>query len=112
MAWTTPYSAGRCRATSWSRTRPRSWHDVPDALELDPSFRLSPVDYGDVCLNYDKAWFKDHNLAPPDDLLALTEPEYRALTVVENPATSSPGLRPSSWPPSGAMARAGVTYRT
>jgi thiamine transport system substrate-binding protein len=65
---------------------------VPDPLKLDPTFRMSPVDYGDVCLNYDKAWFEGHNLAPPDDLPALTAPAYKALTVVENAATSSPGL--------------------
>ncbi len=66
--------------------------DVPDRLELDPEFRMLPVDYGDVCLNYDKAWFDEHGLAPPADLTDLTRPEYKALTVVENPATSSPGL--------------------
>ena len=66
--------------------------DVADGLKLDPTFRMLPVDYGDVCLNYDKAWFEEHELAPPDDLPALTQPEYRGLTVVENPATSSPGL--------------------
>jgi thiamine transport system substrate-binding protein len=66
--------------------------DIPDALELDPGFRMLPVDFGDVCLNYDKAWFDEHNLAPPGDLQDLTRPEYKGLTVVENPATSSPGL--------------------
>jgi thiamine transport system substrate-binding protein len=66
--------------------------DVADELELDSQHRLLPVDYGDVCLNYDKAWFADHNLAPPGGLDALTDPTYRGLTVVENPATSSPGL--------------------
>ena len=66
--------------------------DVADGLKLDPTFRMLPVDYGDVCLNYDKAWFEEHELAPPDDLPALTQPEYRGLTVVSNPATSSPGL--------------------
>jgi thiamine transport system substrate-binding protein len=66
--------------------------DIPDTLELDPSHRMLPVDYGDVCLNYDKAWFTENDLAPPADLPALTEPEYEGLTVVENPATSSPGL--------------------
>jgi thiamine transport system substrate-binding protein len=65
---------------------------VPDDLELDPTFRLLPVDYGDVCLNYDKAWFEDHNLAPPGDIPDLIEPQYKGLVVVENPATSSPGL--------------------
>lgn len=66
--------------------------NLPDDLELDPTFRMLPVDYGDVCLNYDKAWFEEHGLAPPNDLVVLTQPDYRALTVVENPASSSPGL--------------------
>jgi thiamine transport system substrate-binding protein len=66
--------------------------EIADDLKLDPSFRMSPVDYGDVCLNYDKGWFADHDLAPPYDLPDLLLPEYRGLTVVESPATSSPGL--------------------
>jgi thiamine transport system substrate-binding protein len=66
--------------------------EVPDKLELDPQHRLLPVDYGDVCLNYDKAWFATRGIKPPADLSALTEPTYKGLTVVENPATSSPGL--------------------
>jgi len=66
--------------------------DIPDALKLDEQNRLLPVDYGDVCLNYDKAWFKDKGLDPPANLEALIKPEYKGLTVVENPATSSPGL--------------------
>jgi thiamine transport system substrate-binding protein len=66
--------------------------DIPDGLKLDSTFRLSPVDYGDVCLNYDKAWFRDRGLTPPADLTDLTEVKYKGLTVVENPATSSPGL--------------------
>jgi thiamine transport system substrate-binding protein len=66
--------------------------DVPSDLQLDASFRMLPVDYGDVCLNYDKAWFQDQALSPPADLADLTRPEYKDLLVVENPATSSPGL--------------------
>jgi thiamine transport system substrate-binding protein len=65
---------------------------VPDELKLDPQNRLLPVDYGDVCLNYDKAWFNEQGISPPADLNALKDPTYRGLTVVENPATSSPGL--------------------
>jgi thiamine transport system substrate-binding protein len=65
---------------------------IPDDLELDPSYHMLPVDYGDVCLNYDKGWFEEHALAPPGDLPDLTLPEYSGLTVAENPATSSPGL--------------------
>ena len=65
---------------------------VPDRFKLDPENRLLPVDYGDVCLNYDKAWFAEKGLAPPSSLEDLTRPEYAGLLVVENPATSSPGL--------------------
>ena len=66
--------------------------DIPDELELDPQHRLLPVDFGDVCLNYDKAWFEEKGIAPPATLEDLVKPEYKGLTVVENPATSSPGL--------------------
>ena len=65
---------------------------IPDHLELDPTHRLLPVDYGDVCLNYDKNWFAKKKLPPPKNLEDLTQPAYKALTVVQNPATSSPGL--------------------
>jgi thiamine transport system substrate-binding protein len=51
-----------------------------------------PVDYGDVCINYDKAYFAENNLAVPQSLEDLTKPEYKGLLVVENPATSSTGL--------------------
>lgn len=66
--------------------------DIPDTLELDSEHRLLPVDYGDVCLNFDKAWFDERSIAPPNSLEDLTKPEYKGLLVVENPATSSPGL--------------------
>ena len=66
--------------------------DIDDALELDPGCRLLPVDYGDVCLNYDIDWFAKKKMDPPKDLAELVDPRYKSLTVVENPATSSPGL--------------------
>ena len=66
--------------------------EIPDALELDPQRRLLPVDFGDVCLNYDEAYFQEKGLATPQILEDLVKPEYKSLTVVENPATSSPGL--------------------
>jgi len=66
--------------------------DIPASLQLDSENRLLPVDYGDVCLNYDNAWFQKSKLTPPQDLSDLIKPEYKGLTVVENPATSSPGL--------------------
>jgi thiamine transport system substrate-binding protein len=66
--------------------------DITEDLILDKSNRLVPVDFGDVCLNYDKEWFDAKSLVPPQTLQDLTEPEYSGLLVVENPATSSPGL--------------------
>ena len=63
---------------------------VPDALELDDQHRVTPVDHGEVCVNYDRTAFTD--MPPPATLSDLTEDRYRDQLVVENPATSSPGL--------------------
>ncbi len=49
------------------------------------------VDYGFVTLNYDRAAFAKSGLALPKTLEELTQPAYRDLLVVQNPATSSPG---------------------
>jgi thiamine transport system substrate-binding protein len=65
---------------------------IPNQYKLDPQNRALPVDWGDVCLNYDKKYFSDHSLQPPLNLEDLLKPEYKNLLVVENPATSSPGL--------------------
>ncbi len=53
---------------------------------------VTPVDYGDVCVNIDDAWFAEKKIAKPTTLLDLAKPAYRDLLVVENAATSSPGL--------------------
>ena len=58
----------------------------------DDDFRVTPIDYGDVCLNYDIAWFDEHELPLPETLGDLTDEAWKGLLVVENPATSSPGL--------------------
>jgi len=72
------------RSPALTRVRP--------ALRLDTRSLLTPVDYGDVCINVDKAYFSSKHVAPPTSLDDLTRPRYRGLLVVENPATSSPGL--------------------
>ncbi len=66
--------------------------DIPDEFKLDAQHRVTPVDYGDVCLNYEAAFFEAQGMAPPENLEDLLRPEYEGLLVVENPATSSPGL--------------------
>ncbi|MBM3695233.1 MAG: thiamine ABC transporter substrate-binding protein [Actinobacteria bacterium] len=59
-------------------------------LAADPQHRVTPVDFGDVCLNYDKAAFA--TIPPPQTLADLADPAYRGLLVVQDPSTSSPGL--------------------
>jgi thiamine transport system substrate-binding protein len=65
---------------------------LPGQLKLDPSNRLLPIDYGYVSINYDKQYMEQHQLQPPQKLEDLTTPVWKSKLVVENPATSSPGL--------------------
>jgi thiamine transport system substrate-binding protein len=65
---------------------------IPDLFRLDGTNQATPVDFGDVCINYDVAWFQTKNLKVPETLEDLTNPIYKNKLVVENPATSSPGL--------------------
>ena len=51
-----------------------------------------PVDYGDICVNYDKQWFASRNIAPPKSLEDLANPTYKNLLVTQDPVASSPGL--------------------
>ncbi|MEY4639406.1 MAG: hypothetical protein RLY13_404 [Actinomycetota bacterium] len=53
---------------------------------------LEPVDYGDVCFNYDKAWFAKNEQPAPTSIKDLTDPAFKGLTVITNPRTSSPGM--------------------
>ncbi len=66
--------------------------EIPAEFKLDAENRALPVDFGDVCINYDKTYFLSHELAVPSSLEDLLKSEYTELLVVENPATSSPGL--------------------
>ncbi len=66
--------------------------ELPEELQLDPENRLLPVDYGYVNINYDRAALEAEGLTPPQDLRELTQPAWRGKLVVQNPATSSPGL--------------------
>lgn len=66
--------------------------DIPTTYKLDPSNSLLPIDYGYVSINYDKDYLAKNKLTPPAKLEDLTKPEWKGKLVVENPATSSPGL--------------------
>jgi thiamine transport system substrate-binding protein len=66
--------------------------NVDEKFVIDPEHRVTPIQHGSVCVDYDKAWFEDKGIAPPASLADLTKPEYDELLVVQNPATSTPGL--------------------
>ncbi|GAA3892647.1 thiamine ABC transporter substrate-binding protein [Streptomyces lannensis] len=66
---------------------------VEAGFQLDKDkHRVTPIDYGDICVNYDKKYFADHKLTPPASFDDLTKPAYKNLLVTENASTSSPGL--------------------
>ena len=65
---------------------------VPDHLILDDTNHVTPIDYAYVNLNYDKAFLQDAGMSPPSTLEELTDPRWKGSLVVENPASSSPGL--------------------
>lgn len=62
-------------------------------LKQDPNVtKVTPIDYGDVCVNIDDAWYADKGLPAPASLDDLIAPRYKDQLVVEDPGTSSPGL--------------------
>jgi thiamine transport system substrate-binding protein len=66
--------------------------NVSGQFQFDRSFSVTPVDVGYINFNLDKDYFEENNLALPTDITDLTTEAYKGLTVVQNPATSSPGL--------------------
>jgi thiamine transport system substrate-binding protein len=50
---------------------------------------VSPIDYGDVCVNYE---IEKYGLNPPKNLSDLVKPAFSNQLVVSDPAASSPGL--------------------
>lgn len=72
---------------------PEAGRDVPADLVIDPTRHATSIDYGDVCVNYDVAYFSaGEERAVPQTLDDLAKPQFAKLLVVENPATSSTGL--------------------
>ncbi len=72
--------------------QPATIADVPDALKLDPLGRVTPIDYGDVCINIDLEALAARGVAPPTTIDELTQPAWKGTLVVEDPGVSSPGL--------------------
>ena len=64
---------------------------APEPLRISGD-QVTPIDFGDVCVNLDPVGLEDRGLALPESLADLADPAYRGLFVVEDPSTSSPGL--------------------
>ena len=65
---------------------------VAAELQLDADHRVTPIDVANVCVNYDKAALEAAALPIPQSLVDLADPAYKGTLVVQDPATSSPGL--------------------
>jgi thiamine transport system substrate-binding protein len=53
---------------------------------------VTPIEFGDVCINIDDTWFAAEGITPPRTLEDLADPTYANLLSVQDPGTSSPGL--------------------
>jgi thiamine transport system substrate-binding protein len=65
---------------------------VPAEFQVDDEHRVTPIDHGDVCINYDREWFTSQDLAVPETFDDLLQPALENRLVVEDPSSSSPGL--------------------
>lgn len=66
--------------------------EVPAELLLSEDHLVTPVTIGYVAFNLDAGWFREAGLPLPQSLADLVHPDYADLTVVMDPAASSPGL--------------------
>jgi thiamine transport system substrate-binding protein len=66
---------------------------VPDDLILDPTFHLTPFEYGFIAFVYDSKVIQQ----PPTSLQALTDPRWERKLILEDPRTSSPGVSLLLW---------------
>lgn len=65
---------------------------VKPEYRFDPNHMVTPIDAGYINLVADEAALAKAGVPLPTSLSDLTKPEYKNMLVVENPATSSPGL--------------------
>lgn len=61
-------------------------------LPGDDERGLTPIDQASVCVNVDLDWFAAQDLAPPETLDDLTDPDYAGLFVTPGATSSTPGM--------------------
>lgn len=67
-------------------------HPLDASLVAAGANTVTPVDFGDVCVNYDIAALKALGLPAPESFDDLADPAYSGLLVVPSATSSSPGL--------------------
>lgn len=65
---------------------------VDPSYRVDDQHRVTPIDHGDVCVNFDRAWYSAGSAPVPQQFEDLADPATRSQLVVEDPTSSSPGL--------------------
>ena len=73
--------------------KPANIDIVPEDLILDPTFHLTPFEYGFIAFVYDSKKISE----PPASLQALTDPKWKGKIILEDPRTSSPGVAMLLW---------------
>jgi len=75
--------------------KPENAKYIPDWIikDFDPTFHLTPYDYGAIAIVYKKDVVKN----PPKTFEDLTKPEWKGKLIVENPLTSSTGMAFLLW---------------
>jgi len=63
-----------------------------DQYIIDDTPALTPIDFGEVSINVDTAWFAAHGATPPTAFEDLAKAEHKDRFVAINPSTSSTGL--------------------
>ena len=71
---------------------PQRLDGVESFFRIDDSGSATPIDHGDVCVNFDRAAFEKSGAAIPTDFDGLAGPAVKNGLVVEDPSTSTPGL--------------------
>jgi len=67
---------------------PSALEGVDERYVLDPEHRVTPIDHGEVCLNYDKAWFAEREIPPPSSLDDLVARAHKMTVTLSNGRSS------------------------
>jgi thiamine transport system substrate-binding protein len=65
---------------------------VNPSFKIDDRNRVTPIDHGDVCVNYDREALSESGTTVPTSFADLASPPLKDSLVVQDPSASTPGL--------------------